>query len=806
MDSVVDRIDFNSIKGLLGLKSKKNLSEYLKKVYADFYTKDKMGKILGMSKVKFIDLIKLPIFICDKFFYSINKGKSDYLTLEQLTLTLCQLYFGNLEETAEIIFDIYDFNHNGKIFADDIKAILSFLPLKEDKTKTTYKYQLESLDELDQILSQTFRGKSFLNFEDFFKILKYKSDIFLQLLCYLYQRCPFKDESLKMASRGNSGPNTNKSLPIVTLSKMGIGSKTQKQLPFVSIHKSVFHEQENKPKKTVRHHSCLQASISSILSTPSVRTNISCVREFILDSVKNKLEKFQRKQRESLSRNISKTYKDRTPICFRSYFESAIDGVVQLSNIRPAKKSKTGAFRTKRHLNRDKGDRGPILKRYSLKSTTNIIKETYIKNLIDQNNQNNVSKKDGNYNTANIELVDFPENDDFESDEDDYVSEDELFKNIILEGPVCVWSESKKIYKDYWLVLVGNDLYYYDNHDKKNQLKVKNILGCFIKENEDALINKIKHKSFSIIFRTKTRKYFVKSLDEGISWVSKLREALHYKNLFDSYEMLDDIGSGSYGTIKLGVDLKTKIKVAIKIVQKSKLTKEELNLVATEIDVLKFCKHPNIINFLDHFENSEYIFIIMEYIKYGDLGSYTKKLKKEKVLISEEVAARIAIQMADGLNYLHRFGIVHRDLKMENIMISKINNNQIVEIKILDFGLSKIIGPNEKSGERYGTLFYLSPEICVDQPHNKSTDIWSFGILVYFLLAGEFPFDDDSKNKKTIAKKIVNNPLEFPAKRWQNRSKEVMLLIDSCLQKDMNKRITTLQILKSDWFKLFIKK
>ena len=785
---VSNSIDFDYIKSLFELKSKDNLVEYLIRVYPDFYTKDKTsGKILGVSKVKFIDFIKLPIFICEKFFFSINKNQSEYISLEELTYSLCQLYFGTLEETAKVIFNIYDFDHDGRINPDDILAILSFLPLKEDKTKISYKYQLESIDELKQILAQTFQGKSNLNFDEFGDAIKYKSDVFLQLLCYFYQRCSFSEENLKIASRGSSANSSKKSMPMVFNNSTGTASKTQKHLPIVSIYSS-----ENVVKsmrKPPRHHSDKHKRMNNFISTPNIKTNLSSVRDFITDSLNTLLEHREKRKRGN---NKKKTFNP------QSYVLSGLEGVVNLGKMRLDKKYKTLKINSN-----SKEILCPRYKKYSHKNTAKLVNDNFIKNLI--NDENIKNKQSVTVRKSIIEIVDFPDvdRDEFSSDAD---SDDNLDKKISIEGQVLKWSESKKSAKEYWLVLIGHDLFYYQSEEKKEIIKMNNILGCFIKENEDVTYKSIKYKSFSIIFRNKTCKYMVKSLQEGLDWVSNLRQALDYKNLFDSYEMLDDIGSGSYGTIKLGVQLKTKTKVAIKIIKKTSLSKEELSLVATEIDVLKFCKHPNIINFLDHYENSEYIFIVLEYIKFGDLSSYLKKFKKEKKLIPEDHASLIAYQIAEGLNYLHKFGIVHRDLKVENIMISKFENNRIVEIKILDFGLSKIIGPKETSGERYGTLYYISPEIALDKPHNRSTDIWSFGVLLFYILALEFPFDDESKQKKTIAKKIVNDPIEFPIKKWKERSREVIDLLTKCLYKDMDERISIGDILKSNWFKKYINK
>ena len=795
MDKTIDKqatptkdnhtIDFNLIKHLFGLKSKRKFEQYLINVYPDFYTKDEQSNILGVSKIKFIDFIKLPIFICEKFFYSINKHQSQYISLEELSTTLCQLYFGTLEETEEIIFNIYNFNHDGKIYPEDIQAILSFLPLKEDKTKISYKYQLESLDELKEILLKTFKGKEFLTFEEFCEAIKQKSDIFLQLLCYFYQRCSFKEENLKVSSRGNSG------------------SKTQKLKSF----QLVIDKEEI--RKANRNYSVKETSRekNSLINSPQENTTFSPVNDFLMEGIKRKfsfqMEKEIKAKSSETSGNKVQTYNLRVnksyPNQIPSYIISGMEGVVNLSQFKGDRKVKTES-----------------LKRGSTSRLTNLLKpkQKFSKGASHLLDSDNIVVKLINKchidfqlkHSSNIKYIEFPEDaEEVDVNYSDHEPDDEeMKKSINYEGAVYQWSEKKKEIKEYWLVLVGYDLTYYTNNTKTEQLKLKNLFGCFIKDNGEIKHNNEKYYSFQIIFRNKVRKYLLKDHEESRIWTSKLRVALEYKNFFDYYEMMDDIGSGSYGTVKLGVYRKTKQKIAIKIIQKSKLKPEELDLVINEIDVLKFCKHPNVINFLDHFENSEYIFIIMEYIKYGDLSDYLYKKRKYDIPLSEERAADISYQIADGLYYLHRFGILHRDLKLENIMISNQGKDQKFEIKILDFGLSKIIGPKETCVDRYGTLYYISPEIILNNPHNKLTDVWSYGVLVYFLLCNQFPFYDKGKDKKKVAKMIVKDPLEFlPEQSWRERSNESKVLIEKCLNKDQVKRIAFDKIVKDDWFKMF---
>lgn len=139
--------------------------------------------------------------------------------------------------------------------------------------------------------------------------------------------------------------------------------------------------------------------------------------------------------------------------------------------------------------------------------------------------------------------------------------------------------------------------------------------------------------------------------------------------------------------------------MAIKVIKKKNMSLKELELQKREIEVLKICQHPNIIRLIDVFENPEYIYIVLEYCSGGDLFQY---LDRREFKITEDRARSIAHQIAAGLYYMHSYGIAHRDLKLENILM--VNDSDESELKIVDFGLSKMIGPNETASDPFGTL------------------------------------------------------------------------------------------------------
>ena len=121
--------------------------------------------------------------------------------------------------------------------------------------------------------------------------------------------------------------------------------------------------------------------------------------------------------------------------------------------------------------------------------------------------------------------------------------------------------------------------------------------------------------------------------------------------------------------------------------------------------------------------------------------------------------------MATALYYLHSFGVAHRDLKPENILM--VSDNEDSDLKIVDFGLSKIIGPNESSIDPFGTLSYVAPEVLLQKPYGKEVDVWSLGVITYLLLCGVLPFDDEEKNE--IARQTIQVAPDFNFEPWTDK-------------------------------------
>ena len=379
----------------------------------------------------------------------------------------------------------------------------------------------------------------------------------------------------------------------------------------------------------------------------------------------------------------------------------------------------------------------------------------------------------------------------FGSDEEN--SDEEDHENVVTNEGYLVKIVDNKM-KKIFFKLVGRDLFYFKSDKDELHKGMHNLSGVFINEENPKVVNGKKFFCFSVTYPKKTRYYYIEKEDEYKTWVEKLKIATGYTNLLDIYEVKEKLGNGKFGLIKLGINKKTGQKVAIKIMSKKDMTNQDLELVRTEIEILKICQHPNIIELYEVFENASYFYIIMEYCSGGDLFSY---LEQRNFRLPEEQACKFMHKMCAAIYYCHSYGIAHRDLKPENVLMT--SNKEDADLRILDFGLSKIIGPDEKCTEPYGTLSYVAPEVLLDEPYGKEVDLWSLGVITYLMLSGSLPFDD-KHDEEEIARKTVAEPPPYKGSIWKKISPEAKDFIKKLLEKDPKKRMNIKEALQHEWF------
>ena len=712
-------IDFNEIKKIISVENEELFLLYLKEIYKDLADRNEENRKKGIMKIVFFDYLKLPMFISEKVFTVFDEDKDGFLSSKEFILGMNKLYNGSYQDTIKLIFDILDFNHDGYIEKDDSRMILCLLPLKTDRSRVEYKYQMQSLEEIGEIINSTFGGMKKLNLEEFKNMVENnKSDIFIQIICFLYQKKPFTENNIN----------------VLKSSKKVIPNDLILQTP----------QAKNK-----------ESYNNILLPSPLRTTSLSPAATFL----------------QSINLSESAGMEDESAPAI-----SGFNGMVRFQNKLIPKKNE---------IEKDDDD----------KDINNVIKNSdSVYNspsvFLKKNKEKNKKFTLLNLNSPSPVIV--PQN---SKKLIPPFSLNDLEEKVTYENYIYKVSATNKL-KKYYLVLINKDIYYYKSEDKKEVQGMHNLSGCFVKDNGTKTINEKVYYSFSLVFPSKERSFYCNTKEIYDNFTNKLKEAFGYLNFFDYYEMLDDLGEGIFGSVKLGVEKKTKERVAIKIIKKKKAKPSDIELVRTEIDVMKLCHHPNVVHLLDHFENAEYIFIVMEYIRGGRLTDY---MKEKKFRFTEKRAAELIYEIALGVKYLHKYGIIHRDLKPDNIMLTEANDKG--HIKIMDFGLSKILGKKEKTSDGFGTLTFVSPEVLIRKPYNREIDIWSIGVILYLMLSGDLPFDDEEDDEQKIAKSIVFNEVEFPSKKFGNKSKEVIDLIKRCLTKEPKDRIKVEEILKSDWIK-----
>ncbi|KAM7402099.1 hypothetical protein PAMP_017367 [Pampus punctatissimus] len=226
----------------------------------------------------------------------------------------------------------------------------------------------------------------------------------------------------------------------------------------------------------------------------------------------------------------------------------------------------------------------------------------------------------------------------------------------------------------------------------------------------------------------------------------------HKHNLKHRYEFLETLGKGTYGKVKKAKERSGRL-VAIKSIRKEKI-KDEQDLVhiRREIEIMSSLCHPHIITIYEVFENKDKIVIVMEYASRGDLYDYIC----DKRNISELEARHFFRQIVSAVHYCHQNGIVHRDLKLENILLDGNGN-----VKIADFGLSNLYHGDEYLQTFCGSPLYASPEIVNGRPYRgPEVDTWSLGVLLYTMVHGTMPFDGN--NHKTLVQQISTGNYRKP--------------------------------------------
>ena len=367
----------------------------------------------------------------------------------------------------------------------------------------------------------------------------------------------------------------------------------------------------------------------------------------------------------------------------------------------------------------------------------------------------------------------------------------------------------------------------YNNNNKQSSNKLifkssKEVVVKFKMESdihnikEESEINDILNNNENSKVKTNEEKFKRRNQKRGGTHIHNLPEKLrgiemsipvfqeslitqNFGNPEKYYKKVRNLGSGSYGTVYLAKNNLKDNLVAIKVIEKIPANIIDDMEIKNEINILKSLSHPNIVKIFEFFDTALNYYIVTEYCKKGELFEYINNQYSEYQL------AVLFYQVFSGLCYLHEKKILHRDLKLENLMISEIEKDinsgeEYFWIKIIDFGTAKIFERKKNEKEIIGSSYYIAPEV-LKKNYNEKCDNWSVGVILYMSLTGVPPFDgetdEDIISRIKIGKYNKNN------KRFLEKSPEVKDLVNSLLERDTEKRLSAKEALSHPWFKKY---
>ncbi|KAI6187771.1 Protein kinase domain-containing protein [Aphelenchoides besseyi] len=261
--------------------------------------------------------------------------------------------------------------------------------------------------------------------------------------------------------------------------------------------------------------------------------------------------------------------------------------------------------------------------------------------------------------------------------------------------------------------------------------------------------------------------------------------ATHQVQYCGPYKLEKTLGKGQTGLVKSGTHCITGRKVAVKIVNKEKLNESVLQKVEREIAIMKLIEHPYVLHLYDVYENKKYLYLLLEHVSGGELFDYL--VRKGRLMAKE--ARKFFRQIISALDFCHAHNICHRDLKPENLLLDERNN-----IKVADFGMASLQVEGSMLETSCGSPHYACPEVIRGEKYDgRKADVWSCGVILYALLVGALPFDDDNLRNllEKVKKGVFHIPHFVPA--------DCQSLLRAMIEVDPQKRIALQDVFRHPW-------
>lgn len=268
-----------------------------------------------------------------------------------------------------------------------------------------------------------------------------------------------------------------------------------------------------------------------------------------------------------------------------------------------------------------------------------------------------------------------------------------------------------------------------------------------------------------------------------------------FRDISADYHVSSTImGTGQYGCVRECRHRRTGKVRAVKSVDKTQLTR--LDRLRREIHLLREVRHPAIVRLVDCYEDSTHLNIVTERYAGGELFDRICAATTPDGCLAEDAARGIVRALLEAIAYLHGRGIVHRDVKPENILFE--TPFEDAGLRLIDFGLARKKMGDAPLANSVGTAYYIAPEV-LENRYGKECDIWSLGVIAYVLLCGYPPFNGQTDGEIFAA--IRKGSYEFPERAWSSKSDEAKSFINSLLIRDPDTRLTATEALGHPWIR-----
>ena len=403
-------------------------------------------------------------------------------------------------------------------------------------------------------------------------------------------------------------------------------------------------------------------------------------------------------------------------------------------------------------------------------------------------------------------------------------SRDNSYRKIYQNGnkkeiTVYKYKKGKKLDKKIKLVLVNYYIFYFKKSG--NSYLFKKIIPIFSLFAKKHTIDNLTLLTFSSTLHNFDKQYsFIceneDDTDKFFQWFNK---NIHHKDINEYFSFKCELGKGKFGHVFLAERLRDKKLFAIKIVLKCNPTEEEYKInrwESTIFNCLHNIRNENVIKTIQRYESETKIFFVFEYVKGSDLKTYIKSNEYNHNIYSLTNLINITFQILNGVKCLHKYGIIHRDIKSANIMVNQDYTNDSKgtpkdSVKLVDFGLSRILGKFEYSDDPYGSLCFKAPELIKHIKYNFKVDIWAVGVTLFYMIYGELPFEKGDKEE--IKNSIISEPVSYYSNNiisdfnyindlsevddiYITRSSVLYSIMKDCLEKKQDKRFSIEQLIK----------